>query len=136
MTMTERVKRMKPHRSTRVLLIYLPIFAALVLLALRIAGVGYSDLRAYALELAPRSLYPIAAIGLTAGLMKLTGFDLCDDVREELIRQLTQWEGGGEEGKWPLTKSQFGAFLVLAGETLAWGFFITLFLRALTTWQG
>lgn len=133
MTMTERVKRMKPHSGTRVLLIYLPIFAAAVLFALRIAGVGYADLRAYALELAPRSLYPIAAIGLTAGLMKLTGFDLRDDYRQTLVRMLASSE---TEGRWPLSRQQFGAFLVLAGETLAWAFFITLFLRALTVWQG
>ena len=127
---------LKLHRGTRVLLIYLPVFTAVVLLALRIAGVGYADLRAYALELAPRSLYPIAAIGLAAGLMKLTGFDLRDEEREHLIRELGLQDRVDNNEKWPLTKRQFGCFLVLAGETLAWAFFITLFLRALTTWQG
>lgn len=124
---------LKPHRSSRVLLIYLPIFAALTLLALRIAGVGYADLRAYALELAPRSLYPIAAIGLTAGLMKLTGFDLSDEQRAQLVNWLVNSQN---TGRWPLSDRQLGCFLVLAGETLAWGFFITLFLRSLTVWQG
>ena len=126
MTMTERVKRMKPQRGTRVLLIYLPVFSILTLLALRIAGLGYEDLRAYAMELAPRSMYAVAILGLAAGYMRLTGMDLPNAERARYQRILL----GEAEG------DKLGAFAILAGESLAWSVALLVFAAILLVWQG
>lgn len=100
---------MKP--AGKLLGLALPVATVLTLLALLAAGgvrqVGaLPDLLAYALELAPRTMYAIAIGGSTALSMHFTGMDIANTRRCDLLDKAA----GGE----------IGAMVVLAGETLGW----------------
>ena len=100
---------MKP--AGKLLGLALPVATVVTLLALLGAG-GTSqigalpDLLAYALELAPRTMYAIAIGGSTALSMHFTGMDIANARRCQLLEKAAEGD--------------LGAMAVLAGETLAW----------------
>lgn len=97
--------------STKLLALALPIATVVTLTALVLVGATPQvtptpDLIAYALELAPKTMYAIAIGGSTAVAMQLTDMNLGENERAKLIDRAADGE--------------FGAILVLAGETFAW----------------
>lgn len=96
---------------TKLLGIALPI-ATVVTLAVLLAGSGVPqigpmpDMIVTVLELAVRTLYAIAIAGSAAVSMKLTGMDIGNTRRCELLEKAA--------------KGELGPMIVLAGETFAW----------------
>lgn len=118
----------KLGRVGQVLCFWLPIFCALVMFALNVAGIAYEDQRAYLMELAPRSVYVLAIIGLAAGFMAVTAMDLANRHRCKLQDMLIDAE---------TTPLQWlGAFVILAGESLVWCFALYQVGTFLLRWQG
>lgn len=118
----------KLGRVGQVLCFWLPIFCALVMFALNVAGIAYEDQRAYLMELAPRSVYVLAIIGLSAGFMAVTAMDLANKHRRELQDMLIKPETTGLQ--WA------GAFVILAGESLTWCYVFYQVGRLVLRWQG
>lgn len=99
--------------ATKLLGIALPLVTIVALFALLTAGSlpqvgGVPDLLAYALELAPRTMYALAIGGSTALSMNLTGMNIDNDQRCVLVESAA--------------RGKVGPMVVLAGETLAWIF--------------
>jgi hypothetical protein len=105
------MKLPSPPASVKLLGFALPIALIVTLVAL-VGAAGLPqvgpmpDVIAYALELAPRTMYAIAIGGSTALSMRMTGMNLDNDYRCTLIHAAA--------------KGQVGPVLVLAGETFAW----------------
>lgn len=118
----------KLGRVGQVLCFWLPIFCALVMFALNVAGIAYEDQRAYLMELAPKSVYVLAVIGLAAGFMAVAGIDIANKHRRDLQLSLTAPET--ELMPW------LGALAILAGESLVWCFALYQVGRMLLNWQG
>lgn len=121
----DRARKLLPSRAARWGLIYLPLFTVVTLFALRAFG-AMEDLVAYALELAPKSMHLMVGIALAYAVACGLRFNLDDDERAEYQRILVARAEG----------SRIGAFLVLAGETVAFLALLWLLLRALLVWQG
>jgi hypothetical protein len=108
----------KIQLGTKLLVFALPI-ATLVTLVVLLFGGGMkqigslADLTAFALELAPRTLYAIAIAGSASVMMHATATDLGNGRRKALIQAA---ETGGR-----------GPLLILAGETLAWMLWVVIF---------
>lgn len=120
----ERARKLLPSRAARWGLIYLPLFTALTLFALRAFG-AMDDLIAYALELAPKSMHVMAGVALAYAVACGMGWNLDNAERANLQRLLVAGN-----------KNALGAFCVLAGEMLAFLALLVLILRALLVWQG
>lgn len=118
----------KLGRVGQVLCFWLPLFTALVMFALNVAGIAYEDQRAYLMELAPRSVYVLAIIGLAAGFMAVTGMDIANRHRRELQGLLTNADTP--------TQVFVGALAILAGESLVWCFALYQVGTFLLRWQG
>lgn len=119
-----QARKLAPSRGARYLMIYLPVFSVVTCLALVSVG-GVDDLLAYALELAPKSMHVLAAIGLTYGVATGMGWNLDNAKRSDYQRVLIASNG-----------KNFGAFAVLAGEMVSVLALYWITLRALTVWQG
>lgn len=109
--MTDEPKAPKVKAQSKLLWMALPIGTAITLVVLLTAGGtsqvgGLPDLLAYVLELAPKTLYAIAIGGSAAMAMHLTGMDLGNTYRCQLTHKAAEGD--------------FGAMLVLGGETFAW----------------
>lgn len=116
--------------GTKLLGLALPIALAITLVAL--LGVGgieqigeLPDLVAYALQLAPLTMYAIAVGGSTAVSMHVTGMNIDNERRCELMA--VAWSGGPDS--WP-------AFRVLALEAACWLLWGVLWAHVYTVWQG
>ena len=129
-----QAKKFMPNRAARWGLIYLPVFTAATLFMLKAFG-AVDDLIAYALELAPKSMHVMAAIVMTYVVSTGLGWNLDNDLRSELQKNLAHGTMGDGIGKWPLTQCQFGAFLVLAGEMVSILALLALFIAALLVFQ-
>ena len=97
--------------STKLLGIALPLLTVMALFLLLTASAlpqvgSLPDLFAYALELAPRSMYALAIGGSTALSMNLTGMNIANELRCRLVDRAAEGE--------------FGPMMVLLGETFAW----------------
>lgn len=97
--------------ATNLLGIALPLATIVTLTLLLTAGGvpqvgGLPDLIVYALELAPRTMYALAIGGSAAVAMQVTGMNIANERRCELLNEAA----GGE----------LGPIIVLAGETFAW----------------
>lgn len=119
------------HRSARAVLIYTPACIALLMLALRVAGIGFEDQQAKLLELAPKSGFVVCIIALAAGWMALTGMDLANSFRCRLQKILID-----EDGAARTNRAWLGAFVILAGESMAWAFALYQIGRMLLRWQS
>lgn len=105
--------------ATKLLALTLPMATLIVLCVLLFAGGmrqfgSLADLTAFALELAPRTLYAIAIAGSASLMMHATATDLGNSRRKALV----ELAAAGERG----------ALLVLAGETLAWMLWVVIFI--------
>lgn len=111
----------KPPRfqlATKLLLFALPLATLFTLLVLLMAGGmrqfgSLADLSAFALELAPRTLYAIAIAGSASVMMHATATDLGNGKRKALI----DLAASGDRA----------AMLVIAGETIAWMLWVVIF---------
>lgn len=99
------------NASVKLLGMALPLATVLVL-AVLLTGSGVPqigpmpDMIVTVLELAVRTLYAIAIGGSAAVAMQITGMNIANERRCELLNNAAQGE--------------FGSMVVLAGETLAW----------------
>jgi hypothetical protein len=115
-----------PSRAVRWTLLYVPAFTALLLLSLRVIG-GLDDLIAYVMESGTRSLPVLIGIALTYGMATALGWNIDNTERARLQRIVS----GLDE-----TGSQWGAFVILAGEMVSMLALLALVLAALIVWQG
>lgn len=97
--------------STKLLGIALPVALVVTLVALLTLGAtpqvgGMPDVLAYALELAPRTMYALAIAGSAVVAMNVTGMDIGNLRRCELMREAAD---GNRDALW-----------VLMLETAAW----------------
>lgn len=118
-------RKLVPSRAARWALLYVPVFTAVLLLALRVIG-GLDDLVAYVMEVGTRSLPVLIGVALTYGVATGLQWNIDNTARARLQRIVA----GLEEG------SQWGAFTILAGEMLSLLALLVLILRALLVWQG
>lgn len=118
----------KISRAARVLGLYLPIAVALTMLALQLAGIGYADLRAYVMELAPRSVYAIAIIGLVEAFMRIRGYDVANDERCRLRAIVTN------PSSHPTDRES--AYAILRMENITGIAALIVFACILLVWQG
>ena len=107
--------------------IALPV--ALVLTVVALVGAGsvpqvgpLPDLLAYAFELAPRTMYAIAVGGSTAVAMNLSGMNIANERRCELLEDAADGNPG--------------AFRVLALESACWLAWGLLWACVYIVWQG
>lgn len=126
-------RKLIPSRAARWTLLYVPVFTAVLLLAIKVfgkptpgGGSSFDDLLAYVLEAGTRSLPLLIGVALTYGLATGLQWNLDNTERARLQRIVA----GLEEG------SQWGAFSILAGEMLSLLALLVLILRALLVWQG
>lgn len=104
-------KTPKVKAQSKLLWIALPIGTVLTLAVLLTAGGtdqvgGLRDIMAYVFELAPKTLYAIAIGGSSAMAMHLTGMDLGNRYRAQLVNKAADGDPS--------------AMIVLGGETFAW----------------
>lgn len=128
----EHARKLVPSRAVRWTLLYVPGFTATLLFAIQAIG-GMDDLFAYVIEVGTRSLPVLVAIAITYGLASGLGWNLDNDYRTALQQHL---DAGWVDAKWPLSGSQLGAFLILAGEMLSILLLLALVLVAMLVWQG
>ena len=121
----EFARKLIPSRAIRWTCLYVPAFCAVLLLALMSVG-KMEDLVAYVFEAGSRSVPVLIAIAITYGVATGLGWNLDNDERASFQRILVGLKDG----------SQWGAFLVLAGEMLSLLAILLLLLRALLVWQG
>lgn len=112
--------------ATKLLGLALPIATVVTLTVLVLAAAtpqtgAMPDLIAYALELAPKTMYALAIGGSAAVAMQVTGMNLGNEWRCKLTQQAA--EGAP------------GPMLVLAGETFAWLAWTLLFAHVYVVWQ-
>lgn len=119
----------KLGRVGQVLVFWLPIFCALVMFALNVAGIEYADQRAYLIELAPRSVYVLAIIGLAAAFMAVSGMDVANRRRCELQDLIS---GKVESGR----RAWLGAIAILGAESIVWCFALWQVGRLVLELQG
>lgn len=131
----ENARKLIPSRSVRWTVLYVPGFTLGLLFALKTFG-GMDDLFAYVMEAWTRSVPVLIGIAITYGVATGLGWNLDNDLRSELQKNLAHGTMGDGIGKWPLTQCQFGAFLILAGEMLSILALLALFIAALIVWQG
>lgn len=120
----EAARKLAPSRAVRWGLIYLPLFTAVTIFALKAFG-AMDDLIAYALELAPKTMHVMAAVVMTYVVSTGLGWNLDNAERANYQRLLVAGN-----------RNAYGAFLVLAGEFVAISLLLGLFLWALLVWQG
>lgn len=123
-------KKVAPSRAVRWTTIYVPLFCALLLFALRVASKGndnaFSDLSAYVMEVGTRSVPVLIAIAITYGVASGLGWNLDNEDRARWQRVLV---GEADGNAW-------GALMILAGEMVSILALLALLLRALLVWQG
>lgn len=127
----ERARKLIPSRAVRWMLLYLPLFSAVVWFGIEaiLDGAGATDVKTSLVNAGVFSVRVLVAIGLVHAVTcrKVWGWDLSDAHREELQQVLD----GRRRG------NALGAFLVLAGEMVAKILLLWLLLRALILWpQG
>ena len=128
----EHARKLIPSRSVRWAALYVPGFAIVLLFSIQAFG-GMDDLFAYVIEAGVRSMPVLIAIAITYVLATGLGWNLDNDYRMALQQHL---DAGWVDAKWPLSGSQLGAFLILAGEMLAIITLLVVILLAMLVWQG
>ena len=128
----ENARKLIPSRSVRWTVIYVPGFTIGLLFAIKAFG-GMDDLFAYVIEAGVRSMPVLIAIAITYVLATGLGWNLDNDYRMALQQHL---DAGWVDAKWPLSGSQLGAFLILAGEMLSILSLLAVILLAMLVWQG
>lgn len=130
-----QAKKFMPNRAARWGLIYLPVFTAATLFMLKAFG-AVDDLIAYALELAPKSMYVMAAIVMTYVVSTGLGWNLDNDERARYQRILSgTWNDDDLDNGHDMA-SPLGSFVILAGEMLSILALLALFIAALIVGQG
>lgn len=123
----ETARKILPNRAARWAFIWTPLFLGASWFGIKVimgGGDEAADVLANLASTAPVSARAMVAVFFTYLLACAFRWNLEDAERERLQRVLA----GAEEG------SQVGAFVILAGETLAILYLLTLFLRALILW--
>lgn len=112
-------KKLAPSRAIRWTFIYVPAFTFAILFALKAIG-GLDDLVAYVMEAGSRSVHVLVAIAIVYGVATGLGWNLDNAKRADYQRILIASNG-----------KNYGAFAVLAGETVAILALLYLILRAM-----
>lgn len=112
-------RKLAPTRAIRWTFLYVPAFTFAILFSLKAIG-GLDDLVAYVMEAGSRSVHVLVSIAIVYGLSCGLGWNLDNTKRADYQRILIL-------GK----RNAIGAFLVLAGETVAILALLYLILRAM-----
>ena len=121
----ENARKLIPSRSVRWTLLYVPGFTIGLLFAIKAFG-GMDDLFAYVIEAGTRSVPVLIAIAITYGVATGLDWNIDNTYRRKLQEQL----------RTGAIVEQRGAFLILAGETVAILSLLVVILLAMLVWQG